>query len=152
MDASSEVSVYHAEVVCVAPRKKPKAPRALNHIWTDEETGVFLSLMQGDETTIGYFNRMKLKKMPRSKAMEEIAALMTEKGYDVTAVNCDNKWKALLHSYRLVEDHNSQSGNGVLKDGPWHDKMAAIMGDKVSTRPKKTLHNCMRQVWKSDNL
>ena len=57
MDASSEVSVYHAEVVCVAPRKKPRAP---NHIWTDEETGVFLSLMQGDETTIGYFNSKKL--------------------------------------------------------------------------------------------
>ena len=68
--------------------------------------------------------------------MEEIASLMKEKGYDVTAVNCDNKWKALLHAYRLVEDHNSQSGNGVLKDGPWHDEMAVIMGDKASTRPK----------------
>ena len=133
MDASHEVSVSQAEVVCVAPRKKPRAPRAPSHIWTNEETGVFLSLMQGNETTIGYFNRMKLHKMPRTKANEEIASLMKDKGYDV---NYDNKWKALLHAYRLVEDHNSQSGNGVLKDGPWHDEMAVIMGDKASTRPK----------------
>ena len=51
----------------------------------DEETGVFLSLMQGDKTTIGYFNWMKLKnekikkKMPRTKAIvgiEEIAGLI----------------------------------------------------------------------------
>ena len=52
--------------------------------------GVFLSLMQGDETTIGYFNRMKLKlnnkkKMPRTKAMEEITRLMRAKGFGVTA-------------------------------------------------------------------
>ena len=40
--------------VCVAPREKARAP---THSWTDEEMGVFLSLMQGDETTIGDFNR-----------------------------------------------------------------------------------------------
>ena len=77
--------------------------------------------------------------------MEEIASLMKEKGYDVTAVNCDNKWKALLHAYRLVEDHNSQSGNGVLKDGPWHDEMAVIMGDKASTRPKSLVGSGLRR-------
>ena len=108
MDASSEVSVTLAEVVCVYPRKKPRAPRAPSHIWTKEETGVFMSLMQGDETTLGNFNRMKLKKMPRTKAIEEIAGLLKAKGFVVMAVNCDSKWKALLHSYRLVEDHNSQ--------------------------------------------
>ena len=45
-------------VVCVAPREKA---RALSHIWTDEEAGVFLFLMQGDETTIGDFNRKDAK-------------------------------------------------------------------------------------------
>ena len=40
--------------VCVAPREKARAP---SHIWTDEEMGVFLSLVQGDETTTGDFNR-----------------------------------------------------------------------------------------------
>ena len=77
------LSPADAEVVCVAPKKKPRAP---SHIWPDEETDVFLSLMQGDEMTIGYFNRMKLKKMPRTKATEEIAGLMRAKGFSVTAV------------------------------------------------------------------
>ena len=53
------LSPADVEVVCVAPKKKPRAP---SHIWTDEETGVFLSPMPGNETTIGYFNRMKLKR------------------------------------------------------------------------------------------
>ena len=35
---------------------------------------------------IGYFNQMKLEKMPRTKAMEEIAGLMRAKGFGVTAV------------------------------------------------------------------
>ena len=47
------------DVVCVPPEKKERAP---SHIRTNEDAGVFLSLMQGDETTIGYFNRMKLKR------------------------------------------------------------------------------------------
>ena len=53
MDVEPTVCLSPADidVVCVAPKKKA---RALSHIWTDEETGVFLSLMQGDETTIGY--------------------------------------------------------------------------------------------------
>ena len=41
--------------------QKKKRELAPGYIWMDEETGVFLSLMQGDKTTIGYFNWMKLK-------------------------------------------------------------------------------------------
>ena len=43
------LSPADADVVCVAPKKKA---RGLSHIWTDEDAGVFLSLMQGDETTM----------------------------------------------------------------------------------------------------
>ena len=72
----------------VAPKKKARAP---SHIWTNEETGVFLSLIQGDETTIGYFNRMKekrflQKKMPRMKAEKKIAGLISAKGYGFVAI------------------------------------------------------------------
>ena len=61
MDVEPTVCLSPADVdvVCVPTKKKA---RALSHIWTDEDAGVFLSLMQGDETTIGYFNRMKLKR------------------------------------------------------------------------------------------
>ena len=48
LSLSADIDVF------VAPREKARAP---SHIWTDEEMGVFLSLMQGDETTIGDFNQ-----------------------------------------------------------------------------------------------
>ena len=44
------LSPADVDVVCVARKKTLRAPRAPSHIWTDEETIVFLSLMQGDET------------------------------------------------------------------------------------------------------
>ena len=77
------LSPADVEVVCVAPKKKPRAP---SHIWTDEETGVFLSLMQGDETTLRYFNANEAEKMPRSKAMKKISGLIRAQGFGVTAV------------------------------------------------------------------
>ena len=50
--------------VLLQKRKRELAP---GYIWMDEETGVFLSLMQGDKTTIGYFNWMKLKNKKNKK-------------------------------------------------------------------------------------
>ena len=67
--------------VLLQKRKRELAP---GYIWMDEETGVFLSLMQGDKTTIGYFNWMKLKNKKIKKrcrgrgaivGIEEIAGL-----------------------------------------------------------------------------
>ena len=50
--------------VLLQKRKRELAP---GFFWMDEETGVFLSLMQGDKTTIGYFNWMKLKKKRKKR-------------------------------------------------------------------------------------
>ena len=41
------LSTADVDVVCVAPKKKARL--APGYIWMDEETGVFLSLMQGDD-------------------------------------------------------------------------------------------------------
>ena len=79
---------------CSKKKKKKKKATAPSHIWTDDETGVFLFLMQGDKTMIGYFNRKKLKKdkkkkeIPRTKTVGEIAGLMGAKGFGVTGVSC----------------------------------------------------------------
>ena len=56
--------------VLLQKRKRQIAP---GYIWMDEETGVFLSLMQGDKTTIGYINWMKLKnkKIKKKDAEDE---------------------------------------------------------------------------------
>ena len=75
------LSTADVDVVCVAPKKKARDSPGL--YLDGRGDGCFLSLVQGDETTIGYFTRMKLKKlkklkkkMPRAKAIEEIAGLM----------------------------------------------------------------------------
>ena len=85
-DVEPTVFFSPADIFCVAQKKKKR--RAPSHIWTDEETGVFLSLMQGDETTIGYFNRMKLKSCRGRRAWPEITRLMRGNAFGVTAVNC----------------------------------------------------------------
>ena len=53
------LSTADVDVVCVAPKKKARASPGL-YLYRRGD-GCFLSLMQCDETTIGYFNRMKLK-------------------------------------------------------------------------------------------
>ena len=75
------VSLLPTSFVLLQKRKRELAP---GYIWMDEETGVFLSLMQGDKTTIGYEAKKlknKKKEMPRTKlkaivGIEEIAGLM----------------------------------------------------------------------------
>ena len=79
---------------------------------------------------------MKNKKTSRARMMREIAEELTAEGILVTQANCDNKWKALLTSYRTAEDHNSKSGIDPKKDPPFHAEMAKILGDRASIRPK----------------
>ena len=57
------LSTADVDVVCVAPKKKAIDSPGL---YLDRRgDGGFLSLVQGDETTIGYFTRMKLKKIKK---------------------------------------------------------------------------------------
>ena len=108
--------------------------RKQTHQWSDDETSFFLSLMSGTEEEPGFFKRIKTKKISRVKAMEEISEVMRKKGYGVSAAVVDNKWKSLLSNFRLVEDHNNQSGNDRIKEGPYHAEVGAIVGERASTR------------------
>lgn len=115
--------------------KAKRKARAPAHVWTDEETRVFLSLMKGDGDQPGFFSRIKNKRLERSRAMNEVAAQLRKKGVNVTGQQVDNKWKSLLARFRSVEDHNGQSGNGTMQPSPFHEEMSDIMGERASTRP-----------------
>ena len=60
------LSTADVDVVCVAPKKKARDSPGL--YLDGRGDGCFLSLVQGDETTIGYFTRMKLKKKNKKKS------------------------------------------------------------------------------------
>ena len=96
------------------PPASSRRPRSISqaHAWTDEETRKFLSLMKGEGDALGYFGKIKTKRMERIAAMREIADTLNEAlGTSLTASQVDNKWKSLLSRYRMVEDQNNQSGN-----------------------------------------
>ena len=52
------------------------------------------------------FPKNEEQKISRARMMREIAEELTAEGILVTQAKCDNKWKALLTSYRTAEDHN----------------------------------------------
>lgn len=92
--------------------------------------------MRGSDEQLGFFDRIKKKKMERTRAMKEIAQLLVADGYEVCATQVDNRWKSLLSRFRVVEDHNNTSGNDTMAGGDYHEDMAEILGERASTKPK----------------
>ena len=92
--------------------------------------------MKGKDGELGFFDRIKRKKVSRVKAMSEIADEMVRHGFEVTGTTVDNKWKSLLSSFRQVEDHNGQTGNDRMPEGLFHQEIADIIGERASTRPR----------------
>ncbi len=70
------------------PSKQAAAP---SRRWTDADTAKFLSIMNGSADTLGYYERIKKKKLERKRAMEEVAALLRSKNVNVTGSQVDNK-------------------------------------------------------------
>ena len=93
-----------------AAKNSEKKIRAAGKIWRDDETRKLLELMKGGEEGLGFYGRMKVKKLERNRAMSAIAANLSADNIAVTSQQVNNNWKSLLARYRVVEDHNRQSG------------------------------------------
>ena len=93
-----------------AAKNSEKKIRAAGKIWRDDETRKLLEPMKGGEEGLGFYGRMKVKKLERNRAMSAIAANLSADNIAVTSQQVNNKWKSLLARYRVVEDHNRQSG------------------------------------------
>lgn len=46
----------------------------------------------------------------RSNIWEEIAEIMQDMKYNVTATQCSNKWSGLKRTYKNIRDENKKSG------------------------------------------
>lgn len=56
------------------------------------------------------------KKGQKMKLWNDLANELTKKSsIDVTAIECDNKWRGLLNQYRKVYDASKVSGNYAIK-------------------------------------
>ena len=107
-----------------------------NHQWSNEETNFFLSLMKEKDGELGFFDRIKRKKVSRVKAISEIVDEMVRHGFEMTGTTVENNWKSLLSSFRQVEEHNGQTGNDRMPEGLFHRETADIIGERTSTRPR----------------
>lgn len=43
---------------------------------------------------------------------KSVATAFTNKGYNINAEHCNNKWKSLKKRYKTIKDNNKQSGAG----------------------------------------
>ena len=117
-----------------AAKNSEKKIRAAGKIWRDEETMKLLELMKGGEEGLGFYGRMKVKKLERNRAISAIAANLSADNLAVTSQQVNNKWKSLLARYRVVEDHNRQSGNNRMDPAPFHEEISDIVGARASSK------------------
>lgn len=50
-------------------------------------------------------------KISHKKAWEEIAEILNNKGYVVTAKQCTTRVNTMKRTYKNIKDHNKKSGN-----------------------------------------
>ncbi|KAJ8316589.1 hypothetical protein KUTeg_005865 [Tegillarca granosa] len=100
----------------------------LNWTWTKEST-----LLLIDE----YKKRMELLntgKMKKKSAWISISKILVDKGYNVTASQCEGRWKTLLRGLKTISDHNKKSGNDK-KSHPFAKELE-FMAEKPNIKPE----------------
>lgn len=98
--------------------------------WTYNVTLLFLDLYKEYRKKVGTLEIRNLKKM-----YEEIAKELRNKTkQNITASNCENRWKHLERTYKKITDNNKKTGRG-RKDFEYADIMQEILGKKRSINP-----------------
>ncbi|CAH1104333.1 unnamed protein product [Psylliodes chrysocephalus] len=70
------------------------------------------------------------KKNPKNKLWKNVAMVMTENGFAVTAVKCQQKYLNLVKSYTNHVRHLHQTGEGKKVPPPFYEEMHSIIGSK----------------------
>jgi hypothetical protein len=66
-------------------------------------------------------------------------------GFNVMAAQCLNRWRHLVNKYKMVRDHNTQTGAEHITM-PLYEAIAAILGDKPSVHPPCVLGSMQKDV------
>lgn len=99
--------------------------------WGREDTAHLVNLRLGMEEDFISPNRHKT-------LWAKIEKNMKQAGYEATAKQCDNKFKALKREYKATVDYNSTSGND-RKTCPYFTEFNQMYGMSASVRPTFTL-------------
>ncbi|XP_011640638.1 trihelix transcription factor GT-2-like [Pogonomyrmex barbatus] len=97
--------------------------------WTDTNTKLFLSLYKEN---IDLFVQRKIK--TKKILWQKISEKMKIQGYNVSAIQVENKYKSLERSYKNVITHNKKSGRNRL-NCPYETELAELLGGKHNIKP-----------------
>lgn len=88
---------------------QPTLPNLETFSWNDTNTKLFLSLYREMRELVS------TRKIKNIKAMWKcITDKMQNSGYDVTALQVENKWKTLERQYKKVISNNNKTGRGRI--------------------------------------
>ncbi|KAJ4428639.1 hypothetical protein ANN_24684 [Periplaneta americana] len=100
--------------------------------WTTAST---LLLIRVREEVDPEFQKPKCKK---NKLWNVVRDRMCTSNYNVSAIECDRKWRNLLTTYKRRKDTSRKSGEGALPFWEFEATMDAFMGDKPNIEPPRS--------------
>ncbi|XP_077255279.1 uncharacterized protein LOC143893606 isoform X1 [Temnothorax americanus] len=89
-------------------------------------------------------------KISHKKAWEEIAEVINNEGYIVTAKQCTTRVNTMKRIYKNVKDHNNKSGNNK-RTWKYYDVMENLLGEKPYITPMSTISSTGAETHKAAN-
>ncbi|XP_077273535.1 uncharacterized protein LOC143903619 isoform X3 [Temnothorax americanus] len=89
-------------------------------------------------------------KITHKKAWEEIAEVLNNEGYIVTAKQCTTRVNTMKRTYKNVKDNNNKSGNNK-RTWKYYDVMENLLGKKPYMTPMSTISSTGAETHKAAN-
>ncbi|XP_077258580.1 uncharacterized protein LOC143895385 isoform X1 [Temnothorax americanus] len=115
-----------------------------NFIWSHEAILLLLEEYRQQEQD------MYLGKVRHKKIWEQIAQILTKKGYMVSGRQCCTRVNTMKRTYKSVKDFNKKSGNG-RREWKYLDLMESLLEDKPYMEPLSTLSSTGAETIKTEN-
>ncbi|KYQ54035.1 hypothetical protein ALC60_08497, partial [Trachymyrmex zeteki] len=111
---STPVDTSSESIVADISNQENQQPNVARHnleifSWNDANMKLFLSLYKEMKGLVGSRKLKNFKEM-----WKHISNEMKNSGYDVTAIQVENKWKTLERQYKKVICNNNQTGRGRI--------------------------------------
>ncbi|GAB1608305.1 uncharacterized protein LOC115213045 [Argonauta hians] len=111
--------------------------------WNEQSTRLFIELYK-------HYHELFLQPNIKKKNLwEEISKKMLEYGFEISARQCENKWKSLKLSFKKVEEYNRNSG--LKRKCSFYDEVSEILGQSnvISISLASTSSNCTNDILES---
>ncbi|CAI9723676.1 DNA fragmentation factor subunit alpha-like [Octopus vulgaris] len=111
--------------------------------WNEQSTRLFIELYK-------HYHELFLQPNIKKKNLwEEISKKMLEYGFEISARQCENKWKSLKLSFKKVEEYNRNSG--LKRKCSFYDEISEILGQSnvISISLASTSSNSATEILES---